>query len=37
LIRAELDDRIRELIAERIFDEWAAPFLSGPVLVTLRD
>jgi peptidylprolyl isomerase len=37
LIRAELDDRTRELIAERIFDEWAAPFLAGPVSVSLGD
>jgi peptidylprolyl isomerase len=37
LVRAELDDRIREQIADKIFDEWAAPFLSGPVSVTLRD
>jgi parvulin-like peptidyl-prolyl isomerase len=37
LNRAELDDRTRGLIADRIFDEWAAPFLSGPVSVTLRD
>ena len=37
IVRAELDDRVREQIADRIFDEWAAPFLAGPVSVTLRD
>jgi parvulin-like peptidyl-prolyl isomerase len=35
LIRAELNDQIRDLIKERIFDEWASSFLKGTISVTL--
>jgi hypothetical protein len=34
LIRAELNDRIKDLIKERIFEEWASSFLKETITVT---
>lgn len=34
LIRAELNDRTKDLIKERIFDEWASSFLKETITVT---